>query len=233
MRMRRPPRVREEAENIHTLSRVARAMCGVVQAFRQQMDNLNRYCNEKNLDHPMRYRLREYLYRTEQVQVDQSYKELLQLMSPKLQGELELQVDGAWLMSVRFLQGVEVNCCVRIAIAATDRIFVPTELLSADFLYHCVRGTLVHEGEVLAGGQVCTIALHRSPSLTFAHLPSPSLTIPHLRSPSGRCGAPTAYSHVSTCARRRRAPSALSKSRASRVTSSSASSLTATCATAR
>lgn len=61
-------------------------------AFRQRMDHLNRYCRNSKFDTDTRRRLREYLFRARQVQVEESQHELMLLMSPKLQGELSLQV---------------------------------------------------------------------------------------------------------------------------------------------
>lgn len=60
-------------------------------AFRRRMDELNKYCHEKNLDSNMRRRLREYIDLHHPVADKLSQRELLCHMSPKLQGELELQ----------------------------------------------------------------------------------------------------------------------------------------------
>ena len=76
------------------------------------------------------------------------------LMSPKLQGELSLQINGPWLTKVRFLMRIEMDCAVRIALALSAAVYVPTELLRADYLYHLARGTVVYRGAILIGDSV-------------------------------------------------------------------------------
>jgi hypothetical protein len=122
--------------------------------FRNNMDQLNRYCRMNRLATPTRIKLREYLYRAKHVQMGNSQKVLMQLLSHKHQGELSLQVNGPWLTSVPFLQGVEMACSVRIAMALDPMVFVPTEMLPADALYNLNRGTVVHRGSILLGGSV-------------------------------------------------------------------------------
>ncbi len=122
--------------------------------FRNNMDHLNRYCRMNKLAHATRRSLREYLYRAKHIQIGHSQRELVLLMSPKLQGELSLQVNGPWLTHVSFLKGIEVQCSVRIALALEPMVFVPTELLSADSMYHLSKGTVVQSGSVLVGGSV-------------------------------------------------------------------------------
>jgi hypothetical protein len=122
--------------------------------FRNNMDQLNRYCRMNRLARPTRIKLREYLYRAKHVQTGNSQKELMRLLSHKLQGELSLQVNGPWLTSVPFLQGVEMACSVRIAMTLDPMVFVPTEMLPADALYNLNRGTVVQRGSILLGGSV-------------------------------------------------------------------------------
>ena len=122
--------------------------------FRNNMDQLNRYCRMNRLATPTRVKLREFLYRAKHVQMGNSQKELMQLLSHKHQGELSLQVNGPWLTSVPFLQGVEMACSVRIAMRLDPMVFVPTEILPADALYNLNKGTVVHRGSILLGGSV-------------------------------------------------------------------------------
>lgn len=123
-------------------------------AFRNRMDHLNRYCRANRLASVTRRELREYLIRAKHVQVGESQKELVRLMSPKLQGELSLQINGPWLTSVRFLRKIEMACAIRIALALQEALYVPTELLVADSMYHITRGTVVYRGSVLVGGSI-------------------------------------------------------------------------------
>ena len=146
------------------MSRIVASFCDVLSnlnpehsAFRQRMDQLNRYCREKRLERHTRRQLREYLYRVKHVQTGNSQRELMRIMSPKLQGVLSLHVNGSWIPTVAFLRplktrpGAEIGCCVRIALSLTPAVYIPTELLPADCLYHLTSGTLVHRGSVIAG----------------------------------------------------------------------------------
>ena len=123
-------------------------------AFRNSMDQLNRYCRKHKLGQPTRIKLREYLYRSQHVQVGKSQQALMMLLSQKLQGELSLQVNGPWLMTIPFLRGIEAACSVRISLTLEPMVFVPTELLNADAMYHVSKGTVIHRGLVLLGGSV-------------------------------------------------------------------------------
>jgi hypothetical protein len=123
-------------------------------AFRNSMDQLNRYCRKHKLAQPTRIKLREYLYRSEHVQVCKSQQALMMLLSQKLQGELSLQVNGPWLMTIPFLRGIETACSVLISLKLESMVFVPTELLPADAMYHVSKGTVIHRGSVLLGGSV-------------------------------------------------------------------------------
>ncbi|KOO22153.1 voltage-gated ion channel superfamily [Chrysochromulina tobinii] len=123
-------------------------------AFRNSMDQLNRYCRKHKLAQPTRIKLREYLYRSEHVQVCKSQQALMMLLSQKLQGELSLQVNGPWLMTIPFLRGIETACSVLISLKLESMVFVPTELLPADAMYHVSKGTVIYRGPVLLGGSV-------------------------------------------------------------------------------
>jgi len=143
------------------MSRIIAAFCDVLAnlnpeqaSFRNQMDAVNRYCRHHKLEKGMRRHLREYIMRTKHIQSMNAQNQLMSLMSPKLQGELSLQVNGPWLMALPFLSGVEVACMVRIALALKPLVFVPTELLPSESMYYLAKGTVVHRGGVKTGGSV-------------------------------------------------------------------------------
>ena len=123
-------------------------------AFNQRMDHLNRYCRASRFDKATRRRLREFLIRAKHVQMEESQKELVMLMSPKIQGELSLKVNGAWLSNIDFLRDIEAACCVEIALSLDACVFVPSELLSSSYLYHMQQGTVVYKGKVVVGDSI-------------------------------------------------------------------------------
>ena len=84
---------------------------------------------------------------TELAKMEESQKELVMLMSPKIQGELSLKVNGAWLSNIDFLRDIEAACCVEIALSLDACVFVPSELLSSSYLYHMQQGTVVYKGK--------------------------------------------------------------------------------------
>jgi hypothetical protein len=122
--------------------------------FRNQMDSLNRYCRTNKLNPQLRRNLREYLFRTKHVMMGNSQRELMLLLSPKLQGELSLQINGPWLTRVAFLRHVETGAVVQIALALEPLVFVPTEILPSENMYYLENGTVVHRGSVMLGGSV-------------------------------------------------------------------------------
>ncbi len=90
-------------------SEIIASFCGVISnlnpevtLFQNRMDDLNRYMRLHRFDTHTRRRLREYMLQTKHLQVADAQRELLTLMSPKIQGELSLQVQGKWLRQVRF-----------------------------------------------------------------------------------------------------------------------------------
>ena len=145
--------------------------------FRNRMDHLNRFGRQKKLSHDARRRLREYLIRTKNVQSGESQRELISLMSPKLQGELSLQVSGPWLLTVPFLKNAETQCAVQIALALRSRVYVPTELLPADCMYMVSTGMVVHMGRIYGGGQMwgtdsilCRVDLRSRPARALTYV---------------------------------------------------------------
>lgn len=123
-------------------------------AFHQRMDSLNRYCRLNGFDTPTRRRLREFLLRTRAVQAADSQRDLLNVMSPKIRGEIALQVSGPWLTRIPFLKAVEIECMANIALSLQSAIFAPSEVLASDSLYFVSRGTAVVSGLVKVGGSV-------------------------------------------------------------------------------
>jgi len=121
--------------------------------FHHHMDRLNQYCRANQLATATRVHLREYLFRAEHVQIELGERELMGLLSPKLQGDLLLQhVKCSWLMTVSFLRTSEAHCVVRVALALEPTVFTATEVLPSDCMYHLSRGIVVVRGEVVLGG---------------------------------------------------------------------------------
>ena len=69
--------------------------------FRRNMDDLNAYMSSNEVDRGLRVRMREYFFRTRHILDSENQQRLLQLMSPKLQSELVLEVNNSWIRNVR------------------------------------------------------------------------------------------------------------------------------------
>ena len=143
--------------------------CGVVATmspqtteFNRRMDDLNRYCGLHHLPPDVRRRLREYLHQTKHLQISHASKELIELLSPALQGEVTWLVHKPWLSRVTFFQGAEPEFLVQIALSLSPLVFTPGELAINGFLYIVHRGIALYGGRVLTSGKVwgedCIIA---------------------------------------------------------------------------
>lgn len=87
-------------------------VCGIVsdmnaeaQSFRKKMDNLNFMMQERSLSTSLRMRLRSYFISNKSSVKHLTQKQLLHGMSPSLQGEVSMALNGDWLRKVSFLNG--------------------------------------------------------------------------------------------------------------------------------
>jgi len=118
--------------------------------FRTTMDSLNRFMAINQLPPEMRVRLREFFQQSRHVHRGQQRRQLLQLMSPLLQGEVALAINEKWVERVRFLKGAEKELVVLVAISLSPTVFAPGEMATPGYLY------IVHKGVALYGGRVLT-----------------------------------------------------------------------------
>ena len=143
--------------------------CGVVatmnphqKEFNRRMDDLNRYVAMYDLKPDLRRRLREYLHQTRHLQVAEASKDLLNLLSPALQGEVTWAVNQKWLTRVSFFAEAEQEFLVQISLSLTALVFTPGELAINGYLYIVHRGMALYGGRVLTSGKVwgedCIIA---------------------------------------------------------------------------
>lgn len=74
--------------------------------FRTVMNDLNIMMRDRDLPKPMRHRLRGFFLSTKSVQRHHKQLEVLQRMSPDLQGEVKLQLNHGWLKRICFMKGL-------------------------------------------------------------------------------------------------------------------------------
>ena len=143
------------------------------------MDNLNRFMKGYELPLDMQLRLREYFQRTRHLQTSGANHHLLQKMSPKLQGEVLLHCNRAWLHRVTFLQDTDHEFIAGIVLKMAPMVFAPGDNVFGTALY------VVHRGLGLFGGKLLKHGMVWGEDML--------LEAPHLRSPQ-----PPAHAAVTT-----------------------------------
>ena len=88
------------AQTIATFSGVASTLQPDVNAYRQTMDDLNRFLERESFPQAMRIRLRAYFNASRHLRLAETQRRLLQFMPPSLQGEVRCKTH-------RHMQGTE------------------------------------------------------------------------------------------------------------------------------
>jgi hypothetical protein len=129
--------------------------CGIVasfdpegQAFRATLDTLNQYMRQEKLPHGLRQRLRAYFHHSKDSRRAETQRELLEELSPSLQGEVAWQVNRGALQKVPFLSRQAREFLVELSISLNSVVFAPGDWAPDGFLY------IVHVGIALRGGRL-------------------------------------------------------------------------------
>ena len=97
------------------------------QTFHNTMDQLNTFMESKYIPKNLRLRLREfYRYKFEQQGSDE-WHSLVSEMSPLLQGEVAVQVNGSWLQSIPLLRDCDEKLYTQISLAMASVTYCPME----------------------------------------------------------------------------------------------------------
>mmetsp|Transcript_9796 Transcript_9796/g.34132 ORF Transcript_9796/g.34132 Transcript_9796/m.34132 type:complete len:698 (+) Transcript_9796:423-2516(+) len=145
---------------------VVGSVCGIVQnmdrkntEFYELMDSLNGFMREANLDIPLRLQLRDYFrYKRRSTNMD-DWKNLLNLMSPKLRGQVAEAQCGSWLNAVPFFRGAPHDFVVDVALLLSVKTFPPEEEIikmgdAVDCMFIVERGVVGGKGRVFTMGKV-------------------------------------------------------------------------------
>merc|ERR1719230_1146557 len=104
--------------------------CGVVaslnpeqQAFREKLDDLNRFMQREELPSEMRRRLREYFHQSKHLRLADTQRSLLLHMPPSLKGEVSWETNQAWLEKIWFLKNAPPNLMVEIAMSLNAMVY--------------------------------------------------------------------------------------------------------------
>ena len=123
-------------------------------AFRNTIDDLNRFMELQALEPEMKRRLREYFHQTKHLQIAQANRKLLAKMSPALAGEVAVKTSERWLKRVWFLASVDGGFMAQLAMNIDAMVFAPAELAPVGKLYICHRGVALYGGRLLTAGRV-------------------------------------------------------------------------------
>ena len=109
---------------------------------------------EQGLDQQMRVTLREYFHQTKHLQVARANRELINAMSPMLQGQVVWKINERWLRHVWFLRQAEDKFMVELSLKLNAAVFAPAELCPPGYMYISHRGIALYGGKVLTSGKV-------------------------------------------------------------------------------
>ncbi len=116
------------------------AICGVVsemdpatREYQTNVDLLNDYMNEIKVPKAMRQRLREYFTHCKVIFRTKYYHDVLDNMSPALQGEVARHSHGPWLFKIPFFMAEDEEerdrFVIQIALCLEPKAFAPNEMV--------------------------------------------------------------------------------------------------------
>ncbi len=120
--------------------------------FRNQLDDLNRFCAFNRLPPRSGQALREYHYESWQKQLAESRQRVADQLSPKLQADVAWEVNRKWLEGIPFLRRAEKTMLVRIALSLRPYVYAPRERPPPRRLYVIFKGAATFKGKTLTDG---------------------------------------------------------------------------------
>ena len=138
---------------IGTFSGIFSTMNPSETAFRNVMDELNHFMRNYGFDPDTQRRVREYFYQSRHLSASKSHTALLEMMSPKLQGEVTLLCNNKWIGKVWFFNGCEEGFLIEVALSMTPAVYVPDETVPPGNLYVLQSGLVLYGGRVITLGQ--------------------------------------------------------------------------------
>lgn len=145
-------------------------VCGIVgnmdvhgQEFRKLMDDVNFMMGDRGLPRAMKQRIRSYFLSTRDVQRHLYQRQILQRMSPDLQGDVAMTINRPWISKVSFLRDLldlgseeqSPRFVVDIALSLNTEVFAQGEVFGKpQVLYILNKGVVVNTKQVLRSGSV-------------------------------------------------------------------------------
>lgn len=123
-------------------------------AFRAEIDQLNRFIKAEAMPKELARRMREYLHQSKHLRSAQIQQRLLSALPPALQGEVSWITNQSWLPNISFLQGAEPQFMLELSLQLHAVVFAPSNLAPKNFLFIMQRGVAIYRGKVLTKGGV-------------------------------------------------------------------------------
>lgn len=125
--------------------------------FRQNLDDLNEMCTSKSLPTELRSRLRSYMHESKYARRNKDQrKNVMEHVSPGLQGEVALQCVGKWLDKyVYWSKDLEEGARIAVASCLNSLFYPPDEyIVQPTSLVILMRGIAAHFGRIFSKGKV-------------------------------------------------------------------------------
>ena len=123
-------------------------------AFRDTLDNLNRFMIREDLPHDMRRRLREYFHQSKHLRLAQTQRALLSDMPPSLMLEVSWETNKGWLKKTWFLKDAPAAFLTEMAISLTAMVYAPGDMPKLGYMYIVNRGVAVYRARLVTKGRV-------------------------------------------------------------------------------
>lgn len=140
---------------IGSVCSITAALCPHEIDFKRTMDDLNWLMHDRQMPFEMRKRLRRYFHEAKDMNRQRIERNVIEQMSPLLQGEFALYLHQQWLGKVWYLREMNREIIVWAARHLTVMVFAPDEeVLAERTLFMVRRGVCALEGRILVRGDV-------------------------------------------------------------------------------
>lgn len=136
------------AQVIGTLTSVLSTMSPATTDFKLTIAALNKYIHNNDLPETMSQRLRDYFFRTRHLWDSNESAKVLRKLSPRMQGEVLMQVNRTWLRGVPWLEHEDTAFLAELILGMHPAVFAPQELIEFSALF------VVSTGVALCGGRI-------------------------------------------------------------------------------
>eukprot|EP00808_Paulinella_micropora_P017897 g65566.t1 len=122
--------------------------------FNTRMDDLDEFMNESNFKLDLRMRLREFLTRSRSLLRQETYRKLIETLSPELQAEVSQNTNSQWLKKVSYFQNASDDFVMVCSLAVEHVLYAPLEWIPGESLHVIRRGVVAYKSKVLLAGRV-------------------------------------------------------------------------------